>query len=521
MGVTYGQPLSDPSNAQGGNPYIRGTSAYYHCGAYAPQSPMRNNIPTYNRYTDDTLKILGLHEEQRISGFVHGQKIRSLAELKRIKKGKAKGSDTQQGDQKKRDKNAAPIEAPILMINREDRTPKIKSMEESINGIGEITFPHPSLRSLKVDLKVPLVGFSGEHSWPLREVLWKFYNGDSLYKNQVISFFHRRVSCPPPTAGKIRQMQNEWLGLRIEEAKKVLSRFHEGGIRATPSKVKAVTDLEIPKTLKDIQSLNGNLAALSRFLSKGAEKSLPFFKALKSCTDKKTIQWTADAEKAFQRMKKFMEILPTLIVPRRLQRYFQAYPIRVLTDAPIKQTLANPKKSGRKTTERIIQIKQRIQTTRDRQKSYADLKHKPIEFQVKDKVMLKVSPWKGVVRFGKRGKLNPKKVGAVAYKLELPQELSRVHNTFHVSNLKKCYSDDPLVVPLEGLQVDDKLHFVEEPVEIMDREVKQLRRSRVPIVKVRWNSRRGPEFTWEREDQFRKKYPHLFTKTAPSSSAVS
>ncbi|GJX38504.1 putative reverse transcriptase domain-containing protein [Tanacetum coccineum] len=145
------------------------------------------------------------------------------------------------------------------------------------------------------------------------------------------------------------------------------------------------------------------------------------------------------------------------------------------------------------TTERIIQIKQRIQTARDRQKSYADLKRKPMEFQVGDKVMLKVSPWKGVVHFGKRGKLNPryvgpfkvlKKVRAVAYKLELPQELSRVHNTFHVSNLKKCYSDDPLVIPLEGLQVDDKLHFVEEPVEIMDREVKQLRQSRVPIVKV-------------------------------------
>ncbi|GKD81222.1 hypothetical protein Tco_1348061 [Tanacetum coccineum] len=144
-----------------------------------------------------------------------------------------------------------------------------------------------------------------------------------------------------------------------------------------------------------------------------------------------------------------------------------------------------------------------------------------MEFQVRDKVMLKVSPWKGVVRFGKRGKLNPryvgpfkvlKKVRAVAYKLEL----SRVHNMFHVSNLNKCYSDDLLVVPLEGLQVDDKLHFVEEPVETMDREVKQLRRSRVPIVKVRWNSRRGPGFTWEREDQFRKKYPHLFTKIAPS-----
>ncbi|GJX77703.1 hypothetical protein Tco_0324514 [Tanacetum coccineum] len=181
------------------------------------------------------------------------------------------------------------------------------------------------------------------------------------------------------------------------------------------------------------------------------------------------------------------------------------------------------------TTERIIQIKQRNQTSHDRQKSYADLKRKLMEFQVGDKLMLKVSPWKGVVHFGKRGKLNPryvrpfkvlKKVGAIAYKLELPQELSRVHNTFHVSNLKKCYSDDPLVVPLEGLQVDDKLHFVEEPVEIMDRKVKQLRRSHVLIVKVRWNSRRAPKFTWEREDQFKKKYPHLFTKTAPSSSAV-
>ncbi|GJX05199.1 hypothetical protein Tco_0191115 [Tanacetum coccineum] len=178
----------------------------------------------------------------------------------------------------------------------------------------------------------------------------------------------------------------------------------------------------------------------------------------------------------------------------------------------------------------FIQIKQRIQTTRDRQKSYADLKRKPMEFQVRDKVMLKVSPWKGVVHFGKWGKLNPryvgpfkvlKKVGTVAYKLELPQELSRVHNTFHVIPLGGiCYSDDTLVVPLEGLQVDNKLHFVEEPVEIMDREVKQLRRSRVLIFKVRWNSKRGPEFTWEREDQFRKKYPHLFTKTAPSSSAV-
>ncbi|GJR81508.1 putative reverse transcriptase domain-containing protein [Tanacetum coccineum] len=113
------------------------------------------------------------------------------------------------------------------------------------------------------------------------------------------------------------------------------------------------------------------------------------------------------------------------------------------------------------------------------------------------------------------------KVGEVAYKLELPEELSRVHNTFHVSNLKKCYADEPLAVPLDGLHFDDKLQFVEEPVEIMDREVKWLKQSRIPLVKVRWNSKRGPEFTWEREDQFRKKYPHLFTQAAPASGAAS
>ncbi|GKB27839.1 putative reverse transcriptase domain-containing protein [Tanacetum coccineum] len=112
------------------------------------------------------------------------------------------------------------------------------------------------------------------------------------------------------------------------------------------------------------------------------------------------------------------------------------------------------------------------------------------------------------------------KVRKVAYKHELPEELSRVHNTFHVSNLKKYHADEPLAVPLDGLNLDDKLHFVEEPVEIVGREVKRLKRSRIPLVKVRWNSKRGPEFTWEREDQFKKKYPHLFTKTTPSSSAA-
>ncbi|GKB68436.1 putative reverse transcriptase domain-containing protein, partial [Tanacetum coccineum] len=114
------------------------------------------------------------------------------------------------------------------------------------------------------------------------------------------------------------------------------------------------------------------------------------------------------------------------------------------------------------TTEKIIQIKQRMQAARDRQKSYADLKRKPMEFQVGDKVC-----WT----------LQSERVGDVAYKLELPEELSRVHNTFHVSNLKKCYADEPLAVPLDGLHFDDKLQFVKEPIEIVDHEIKRLKRS--------------------------------------------
>ncbi|GJY29895.1 hypothetical protein Tco_0405662 [Tanacetum coccineum] len=138
--------------------------------------------------------------------------------------------------------------------------------------------------------------------------------------------------------------------------------------------------------------------------------------------------------------------------------------------------------------------------------------------------------FQGVICFGKRGKLNPRyigpfkiiaKVGTVAYRLELPEKLSRVHSTFHVSNLKKCLADEPLAIPLDEIQVDDKLNFIEEPVEIMDCEVKCLKQSRIPIVKVRWNSRRVPKFTWEREDQMQKKYPHLFTNSAPMAEVAS
>ncbi|GJY85472.1 reverse transcriptase domain-containing protein [Tanacetum coccineum] len=181
------------------------------------------------------------------------------------------------------------------------------------------------------------------------------------------------------------------------------------------------------------------------------------------------------------------------------------------------------------TTEKIFQIKERLKTARSRQKSYADKRRKPLEFEVGDRVLLKVSPWKGVVRFGKKGKLAPRyvgpfeiieRVGPVAYRLKLPQELSCVHDTFHVSNLKKCLAEPDVQVPLDEIEIDENLRFVEEPLEIVERDVKKLKRRRIPLVKVRWNSRQGAEYTWEREDQFRIKYPHLFSEPVPSSNVA-
>ncbi|GJT50422.1 hypothetical protein Tco_0976579 [Tanacetum coccineum] len=135
-------------------------------------------------------------------------------------------------------------------------------------------------------------------------------------------------------------------------------------------------------------------------------------------------------------------------------------------------------------------------------------------------VLLKVSPWKGAVRFGKCGKLSPRyirpfkilaRVGPIAYTLELPKELKGIHSMFPVSNLKKCLVEGDIVVPIDEIQLDDKFHMIEVPLEVVDREVKRLKQSQIPIVKVRWNSQKGPEFTWERKDQIKKKYHHLFT----------
>ncbi|GKC65681.1 hypothetical protein Tco_1098279, partial [Tanacetum coccineum] len=179
-------------------------------------------------------------------------------------------------------------------------------------------------------------------------------------------------------------------------------------------------------------------------------------------------------------------------------------------------------------TDKVVLIKEKLKAARDRQKSYADNRRKPLEFMVGDQVLVKVSPWKGVIHFGKKGKLTPRyvgpfeileRIGPVAYMLRLPKEMSEVHNTFHVSNLKKCLADANLHVPLDEIKIDKTLYFVEEPVEIMDREVKTLKHSKIPIVKVHWNSKRGLEFIWEREDYMKARYPQLFVDNTGESSS--
>jgi len=176
-----------------------------------------------------------------------------------------------------------------------------------------------------------------------------------------------------------------------------------------------------------------------------------------------------------------------------------------------------------KTTELIQQVRSRLQTAQSRQKSYADKRRSDLEFQVGDMVLLKVSPWKGVIRFRKRGKLGPRfigpfrvlaRVGRVAYRLDLPEELSLIHNTFHVSQLRKCLVDETAVVPLEDIQVDSGLNYIEKPIAILERKTKTLRNKVIQLVKVQWQHRKGSEWTWEAEEEMRTHYPELFADPA-------
>ncbi|KAL0540282.1 hypothetical protein IC582_024516 [Cucumis melo] len=171
------------------------------------------------------------------------------------------------------------------------------------------------------------------------------------------------------------------------------------------------------------------------------------------------------------------------------------------------------------TNEAIQKIRSRMHTAQSRQKSYADVRRKDLEFEIGDKVFLKVAPMNGVLRFERRGKLSPRfvgpfeileRIGPVAYRLALPPSLSTVHDVFHVSMLRKYVPDPSHVVDYEPLEIDEKLSYIEQPVEVLAREVKTLRNKQIPLVKVLWRNHRVEEATWEREDDMRSRYPELF-----------
>nr|GEW34623.1 putative reverse transcriptase domain-containing protein [Tanacetum cinerariifolium] len=307
------------------------------------------------------------------------------------------------------------------------------------------------------------------------------------------------------------------------------------GIHVDPAKIESIKDWASPKTATEIRQFLGLAGNYRRFIEGFSKIVRPMTKLIQN---KVMFDWGDKQEEAFQIIKQKLCSAPILallegskdfvvyynasikgkanVVADELSRKERIKPLNdtiwVVVDRltkskhflPMKETDPMNKLARLYLKEVVMRHEilvsiicdrdPRIQAARDLQKSYADVKGKPLEFQVGDRVMLKVLPWKGVVRFGKRGKLNPRYIGpfkvlakvrTVAYRLKLPKQLSRVHSTFHVSNMKKCLFDEPLAISLEEVHIDDKHHFVEEPVKVMNREVKRLKQSRIPIIKVR------------------------------------
>ncbi|XP_057487534.1 uncharacterized protein LOC130773607 [Actinidia eriantha] len=162
------------------------------------------------------------------------------------------------------------------------------------------------------------------------------------------------------------------------------------------------------------------------------------------------------------------------------------------------------------TTEKISLIQQRIRTAQSRQKSYADKRRKDLEFSQGDHVFLKVSPSRDIIRFGMKGKLNPRYIGPVAYRLALPPELANVHNVFHISMLKKYVFDPSHVIEYQPLEIREDLSYVEQPIQILDQRDQVLRNKVIPLVRVLWRNHTTEESTWEREAEMREHYPFLF-----------
>nr|GEV53874.1 putative reverse transcriptase domain-containing protein [Tanacetum cinerariifolium] len=415
--------------------------------------------------------------------------------------------------------SASPWGAPVLFVKKKDK-------------FFRMCIDYRELNKLTVKNRYPLSRIDD---------LFDQLQGSSVYsKINLRSGYHQL------------RVRDEDIHRMVSEQDMDIMNFNQG-FHVDPAKIKAVKNWASPTTPTERQQFLGLAGYYRRFIKDFSKIPKPL--TILTQKDKKFV-WGEDQEMAFQILKQKLCEALILALPEgnndfviychaSIQEFsynnsyhasIKAVPFEALYGrkcrspvfwAEVGDTQLTGPEIIHETTEKIVQIRQHLQAARDRQRSYANVRQKPLEFQAGDRVMLKISPRKGIIRFGKRGKLNPQYnrplkilnwIGPVAYKLELPEELSNVHNIFHVSNLNKCLSDESLIILMKELKLDDKLKFVEELVEIMDREIKKLRQSRIPIIKVRWNSKRGPEYTWEHEDKIRDKYLHLFPNISLSSS---
>ncbi|XP_077222075.1 uncharacterized protein LOC143855912 [Tasmannia lanceolata] len=364
--------------------------------------------------------------------------------------------------------------------------------------------------------------------------------------------------------------------LRQKKLYAKFSKFTREGISVDPAKTKAVEEWQRPTTATEIQSFLGLASYYRRFVENFARLANPLTKLTRKGVK---FIWTKECEESFQTLKKRLVSAPVLALPTptggfanvvadALSRKTSGTLARMLTtqkhllqegnwdqhlplvefsynnsyhssieSAPYEalygkrcrtptcwDEVGERKLLGpelvQESTDKVRMIQQHMRTAQSRQKSYADHRRRDLEFAVGDRVFLKVSPWKGVIRFGKKGKLSPRyigpyeileRIGPVSYRVALPPALSHVHNVFHVSLLRKYLADPSHVLQTEPMQLEQDLSYEEQPVQILDRKEQILRTKRISLVKILWRSQATEEATWEPEEEMKQKYPHLFT----------
>ncbi|XP_077222057.1 uncharacterized protein LOC143855887 [Tasmannia lanceolata] len=377
---------------------------------------------------------------------------------------------------------------------------------------------------------------------------------------------------------KSREKHEEHLKIVLQtlRQKKLYAKFSKcdrEGISVDPAKTKAVEEWQRPTTATKIQSFLGLAGYYRRFVENFARLANPLTKLTRKGVK---FIWTKECEESFQTLKKRLVSAPVLALPPgkanvvadALSRKTSGTLARMLTtqkhllqegnwdqhlplvefsynnsyhssieSAPYEalygkkcrtptcwDEVGERKLLGpelvQETTDKVRMIQQHMRTAQSRQKSYADHRRRDLEFAVGDRVFLKVSPWKGVIRFRKKGKLSPRyigpyeileRIGPVVYRVALPPALSHVHNVFHVSLLRKYLADPSHVLQTEPMQLEQDLSYEEQLVQILDRKEQILRTKRISLVKILWRSQATEEATWEPEEEMKQKYPHLFT----------